>query len=93
MSAPQGIQDDDRDPAAGSTQHSPLRGDRVLVTGASGFIGRHLHSPLAAAGFEVRCLTRAPEEARRRWPDRTWVGGDVGDPASLASALRGCTAA
>jgi uncharacterized protein YbjT (DUF2867 family) len=67
--------------------------ERVLLTGASGFIGRNLHSPLAAAGFEVRCLTRAPEEARRRWPDRTWVGGDVGDPASLAPALRGCTAA
>jgi uncharacterized protein YbjT (DUF2867 family) len=69
------------------------RTERVLLTGASGFIGRNLHAPLAAAGFEVRCLTRAPEEARRRWPDRTWVGGDVGDPASLAPALRGCTAA
>lgn len=68
-------------------------GERVLLTGATGFIGQHLHAPLAAAGLEVRCLTRSPEEARRRAPDRSWVGGDVGDRASLARALEGCTAA
>lgn len=67
--------------------------ERVLLTGASGFIGRNLHAPLAAAGHEVRCLTRRPEEARRDLPDRTWVGGDVGEPAALARALRGCTVA
>ncbi len=67
--------------------------ERVLLTGASGFVGRHLHGPLAAAGFEVRCLTRKPEEARRRSPDRSWVGGDVGDPSTLAPALEGCAVA
>jgi uncharacterized protein YbjT (DUF2867 family) len=67
--------------------------ERVLLTGATGFVGRHLHAPLAAAGFEVRCLTRSPEEARRRAPDRTWVGGDVARPASLAPALEGCAVA
>jgi uncharacterized protein YbjT (DUF2867 family) len=67
--------------------------ERVLLTGAGGFIGRHLHGPLVAAGLEVRCLTRRPEEARRRFPDRDWVGGDVGDPPSLARALQGCQAA
>jgi uncharacterized protein YbjT (DUF2867 family) len=65
----------------------------ALVTGATGFVGGHLHAPLAAAGWRVRCLTRRPEEAARRWPDRSWVGGDVGDPASLARALEGCEAA
>jgi len=67
--------------------------ERVLLTGAGGFIGQHLHAPLAAAGWEVRCLTRRPEEARRRWPELSWAGGDVGDPPSLARALEGCTAA
>ncbi len=65
----------------------------VLLTGASGFIGRTLHASLVAAGLEVRCLTRSPEEARRRWPDRNWVGGDIGDPASLSRAMAGCGAA
>jgi len=67
--------------------------ERAILTGASGFIGRHLHAPLVAAGWEVRCLTRRPEEARRRWPDRSWIGGDVGDAASVARALRGCSVA
>jgi uncharacterized protein YbjT (DUF2867 family) len=63
---------------------------RVLLTGATGFIGRNLHGPLVEAGHEVRCLTRKPGEARRLWPDRLWVGGDIGEPASLPSALEGC---
>ena len=63
---------------------------RVLLTGATGFIGRNLHGPLEAAGHEVRCLTRKPEEAQRLWPGRRWVGGDIGEPASLPSALEAC---
>jgi uncharacterized protein YbjT (DUF2867 family) len=66
---------------------------RVLLTGATGFIGGHLHRPLRAAGWEVRCLTRRPAEARARWPDRAWVGGDVGEAGALAAAMEGCRAA
>jgi uncharacterized protein YbjT (DUF2867 family) len=66
---------------------------RVLLTGATGFIGRNLHAPLEAAGLEVRCLTRKPEEARRLWPGRRWVGGDIGEPESLPAALEGCDTA
>jgi uncharacterized protein YbjT (DUF2867 family) len=33
---------------------------RVLVTGATGFIGGHLARRLVEDGFEVRCLTRDP---------------------------------
>ena len=64
--------------------------EQVLLTGATGFIGQHLHAPLVQAGHSVRCLTRRPEEARARWPDRDWVGGDVGDPGSLVRAMEGC---
>jgi len=63
---------------------------RVLLTGATGFIGRNLYGPLEEAGHEVRCLTRKIEEARRLWPQRRWVGGDMGESASLPSALEGC---
>ena len=66
---------------------------RVLLTGATGFIGRNLHGPLEEAGHDVRCLTRQVEEARRLWPQRRWVGGDLGDSASLPSALEGCDTA
>jgi uncharacterized protein YbjT (DUF2867 family) len=66
---------------------------RVLLTGATGFIGGHLHDPLRAAGWEVRCLTRRPLDARESWPDRDWVAGDVGDEGALAGALAGCRVA
>lgn len=66
---------------------------RVLLTGATGFIGGHLHDPLRAAGWEVRCLTRRPLAARESWPDRDWVAGDVGDAGGLADALSGCQVA
>ena len=64
----------------------------VLLTGATGFIGDRLHQPLRAAGYRVRCLTRRPERARERWPDREWVGGDAHDPEALGAALAGCSA-
>jgi nucleoside-diphosphate-sugar epimerase len=39
---------------------------RALVTGATGFIGKHLVDALASAGHQVDCLTRgaAPSDAR-----------------------------
>jgi UDP-glucose 4-epimerase len=57
----------------------------VLVTGATGQVGRRLVSALLASGHPVTLLTRAPEAARRLWPnDRVTVHmGDLTDAASL----------
>src|SRR6185312_11031240 len=62
----------------------------VLVTGASGFIGSHLTGALAAAGHEVRAMTRHPERYRGAGSP---VPGDVADPDSLDEALAGTDAA
>lgn len=41
---------------------------RVLITGASGFIGRHALAPLATAGYEVHAVTsREPPALPARW--------------------------
>jgi uncharacterized protein YbjT (DUF2867 family) len=62
----------------------------VLVTGASGFVGSHLARALLADGHDVRAMTRSPD---RYEGAGTPVAGDVGDPASLRTALEGVDAA
>jgi uncharacterized protein YbjT (DUF2867 family) len=58
----------------------------ILVTGATGFIGRRLVPALLDAGHEVRAMTRRPEAYDG---PGTAVGGDVHDDATLGPALDG----
>jgi uncharacterized protein YbjT (DUF2867 family) len=62
----------------------------VLVTGASGFVGKRLARALEDAGHPVRAMTRHPDTYAGRGEP---VAGDVGDEASLRRALAGCEAA
>ena len=65
----------------------------ILVTGATGFLGRHLVEALQQAGFGVRVLVR--NAAGRNLPFGPEVGvaeGDVLDILSLAVAMDGVDA-
>lgn len=64
----------------------------ILVTGATGNVGRHLVQHLLELGQEVRCLTRNPEKAQLP-PGAEVVAGDLLDPATLDDALAGITGA
>jgi uncharacterized protein YbjT (DUF2867 family) len=63
---------------------------KVLVAGASGFVGRRLCVAVGQAGHEVIAMTRNP--AGYQGPG-TPVRGDVQDPATLEPAMAGCQAA
>jgi nucleoside-diphosphate-sugar epimerase len=62
----------------------------VLVTGAGGFLGRHLVERLAMQGHTVRALVH--QEAGQ-WVDHMEVvAGDVRDAAAMKMAAKGCDA-
>jgi uncharacterized protein (TIGR01777 family) len=62
---------------------------RVLVTGASGFLGSHACDALLARGDRVVGLTRDPERARQTNPTVSWHAWDPGLERPPASAIEG----
>jgi uncharacterized protein YbjT (DUF2867 family) len=65
---------------------------RILVTGATGYIGGRLVPRLLDAGHQVRCLARTPAKlAQHPWRREVQVvRGDVLDAPSLKEAASGC---
>ena len=65
---------------------------RILVTGATGFIGPKVVHALRAQDHDVRALVRRPERATQLagWGVEL-ATGDLTDPASLRAAVTGCT--
>ncbi len=76
-----------------------LKGKKILVTGADGFIGSHLTEELVRRGHEVRAFTlynsfsswgwldQSPDEIRR---ELDVFAGDVRDPHGVKTAMEGC---
>ena len=64
--------------------------NKVLVTGATGFLGRRTVEMLVERGFQVRALVRTPSKAGNlAHLDVEVVQGDVADSESLEPAFEG----
>ncbi len=70
-------------------QNAPVI-SRVLVTGASGFVGRHIVDELLRQGFGVSALVRNPDTYRRE--DVTAYSGSILNRESIIPAAQGCDA-
>lgn len=65
----------------------------IAVTGATGFVGRHIATVLARRGHAVRALVRSPSQARAlETLGVELVPGDLADAAALATLTRGASA-
>ena len=75
--------------------------DKVLVTGADGFIGSHLCERLVSEGYQVRAMVQYNAFDRRGWLDRIdrsmreameIIAGDIRDYHGMRTVLTGCDA-
>jgi uncharacterized protein YbjT (DUF2867 family) len=65
---------------------------KILVTGATGFVGPKIVHALRAEDRDVRALVRNPERAAHlRALGVELAAGDITSPAALRSAVQGCT--
>src|SRR3954468_12223631 len=67
---------------------APLASCRVLVTGARGYIGRHLLAHLLAAGAEGHAAVRSRPRRPFTWSGPSWHEGDLSDPADTEHIVR-----
>ncbi len=63
---------------------------KILVTGATGYVGGRLVPELLARGYHLRIMSRvAEEESQERWPDAEIVIADALNIEQLLDALDG----
>jgi len=92
------FQDPDSMPSTSATRPSreAIGQERVLLTGASGFVGGYVLRELIDRGYRPVCVVRRPEDLTARLPSRTTDGcdiraGDLFEANALGRAAAGCS--
>jgi uncharacterized protein YbjT (DUF2867 family) len=82
------------DPAGLTSGSEGIR--RLLVCGATGYIGGRLVPRLLDAGYVVRCFVRSPQKLDvhpwRNHPSLEVVRGELSEPGAIEAAAAGCQA-
>ncbi|CDZ33443.1 NAD-dependent epimerase/dehydratase [Neorhizobium galegae bv. officinalis] len=60
------------------------RGMKILILGATGFIGSAILQRLAADGHRITGLGRDPDRARLKWPAGEWIKADLAQLTAAA---------
>lgn len=63
--------------------------DRVLITGATGLLGRHLVQQLGQHGYSLRVLVRKKEQ-QALFPGIEVALGDIRNANEVRAAVKGC---
>lgn len=75
--------------------------NKILVTGADGFIGSHLTEILVRSGYDVRAMSLYNSFGSRGWLDTVdsaisgqveFISGDIRDSGFVDEAVKGCDA-
>jgi UDP-glucose 4-epimerase len=74
------------DNQAPSSIQKPFLGEKVLITGASGFIGSHLCRRLCQAGIELHAISRAKRPGHEG--KLQWWQGDLSDSATARDLMQ-----
>lgn len=62
-------------------------GQKIALTGATGFLGGHVLRALVSEGYSVKALTRTPKQST---DTVEWIDGSLTDEASLGKLVAGC---
>lgn len=66
---------------------------KALITGATGFVGRHVAEVLLERGWELHALKRpASRRVLVGRPGLRWFDGDIKSPGAVGRAMDGCSA-
>jgi len=61
---------------------------KILITGATGFVGKHVIDQIQASGYDILASTLEKDKIECSYKDIQWLYGDMGDIDSLKPAIK-----